>query len=162
MYVWGGRAGQSALLVFHAQEAGYPDMESAIYRVLAARQTTKDAWSPAAVQESSVMMALFLALVDRPLAKQTLQALESNSDAIGTGGSGVGNRDWLRAWALVDPQHAAESFARELAAAKDENAKRSVWYAGQEMVEFWTSDASNVVKLVTRGNGNIFSPNQEF
>ena len=30
--------------------AGYPDMESAIYRVLAMRPTTKDAWSPVAVQ----------------------------------------------------------------------------------------------------------------
>jgi hypothetical protein len=153
---------QSSLLAFHARLAGYPDMDSVIYRVLAMRQTTKDSWSPAGATESSVAIALFLALVDRALAKQMLQSLEVNSDAIGSGGTGVGSRDWLRAWALVDPPHSVALFERELAAAKDDNAKRSACYAALEMVEFWTTDPSNVVKLVTRGSGNIFSPDQEY
>ena len=108
--VFGGRAAQPALLAYQANTIGYPDMESAICRVLAMRPTTKDAWSPAAVNESSVMMAMFLALVDRPLAKQMLQAIEPASASLGSGGSGVGSRDWLRAWALVDPPHAVELF----------------------------------------------------
>jgi hypothetical protein len=161
-YVYAIRAAHAALLAHQANLVRYPDMEGAIYRVLAMRPTTKDAWSPVAVNESSVMMAMFLTLVDPPLAKQTLQSIEPHSAALGSGGSGVGSRDWLRAWALVDPSHAIELFQRELAAAKDENAKRSAWYAGMEMVDLWSGDPSNVVKLVTRGNGNIFSPDQEF
>ena len=60
---------QSAFSAYQARAAGYPDMESAIYRVLAARPTTKDTWSPVAVHESTVGMALFLALVDRSVAR---------------------------------------------------------------------------------------------
>jgi hypothetical protein len=162
VYVRDGVAGQAAMLAFHAKTAGYPDMESVIYRVLAIRPTTNDAASPVEAKESSAVMAAFLSFVDRPLAKQMLQAIEPTSDTLGSADTGFQRRDWLRAWALVDPPHAVELFERELAAAKDENSKRSAWYAGLEMVEFWTGDQSNIVKLITRGNGNVFSPDQEF
>jgi Tat protein secretion system quality control protein TatD with DNase activity len=53
-----------------------------------------------------------------------------------------------------------ELARRQLAAAKDENAKRSVWYAIEEVLELWNSDPSNIAKTLTRNHINIFSPEQ--
>ena len=153
---------QAALLAFHAQTTGYPDMESVIYRVLATRQTTKMCGRRRPCRNHWVSMALFLALVDPPLAKQLLESVDSSHDAIGTGGTGVGSGEWLRAWALVDPPHAVKLFERELAAAPNENAKRTVWYAGFEMVDFSEGRSEERVEARCPRNGNIFSPDQEF
>jgi uncharacterized GH25 family protein len=157
-YLAGERAAQPALLGIHARMAGYPDMESVVFRVMATRVTTKNTWSPAAVQESAVSTALFLALLDRTLAKEMLQAVEPYSDSLGTGGSGIGVRDWLRAWALVDPPHAVELTQHHLATAKDENAKRWVWSAAQEIIELWGGTPDDAVKRFSRDYVNVFSP----
>jgi protocatechuate 3,4-dioxygenase beta subunit len=157
-YLAGERAALPALLAVHARMSGYTDMESVICRVLATRVTMKNTWSPVAVQESAVASALFLALVDRPLAKEMLQAVEPNSDALGSGCCGIGIRDWLKAWALVDPLRAAEMVERQLAAAKDENAKRLMWYTSQQMIELWSGNLNDVVKCLSRDYGNVFSP----
>jgi protocatechuate 3,4-dioxygenase beta subunit len=157
-YLAGERAAQPALLGIHARMAGYPDMESVIFRVMATRVTTKNTWSPVAVQESAVSTALFLALLDRTLAKEMLQAVEPYSDSLGTGGSGIGVRDWLRAWALVDPPHAVELAQHHLATAKDENAKRWVWSTAQEMIELWGGTPDDAVKRFSRDYINVFSP----
>jgi hypothetical protein len=157
-YLAGERAALPALLSVHARMAGYPDMESVICRVLATRVTMKNTWSPVAVQESSVASALFLALVDRPLAKEMLQAVEPNSEAIGSGCCGIGIRDWLKAWALVDPPHTVELVERQLAAAKDENAKRLLWYSVQGVLELWNSSRDDVLTRLAREYSNVFSP----
>ena len=157
-YHAGERAALPALLAVHAKMAGYPDMDSVIYRALAMRPTTKSTGNPAATQDSNVVMALFLALVDRRLAKETLQAIEPNCDAIGSGWCGIGVRDWLRAWALVDPAHTADLVERQLAAAKDENAKRLLWYGVQGVLELWNSSRDEVLMCLTRDYLNLFSP----
>jgi protocatechuate 3,4-dioxygenase beta subunit len=157
-YLAGERAAQPALLGIHARMAGYPDMESVIFRVMATRVTTKNTWSPAAVQESAVSTALFLAILDRTLAKEMLQAVEPYSDSLGTGGSGIGVRHWLRAWALVDPPHAVELAQHNLATATDENAKRWAWSSMQEMVDLLGSDPNDSLKRLSREYINVFSP----
>ncbi len=160
--VFAPRAAQRALLAYQAGLAGYPDMESVIYRTLAMRPTGKNAWNPAAAQEASVMVAMFLALVDPPAAKQMLQSLEANSEAIGSGYSGVGRREWLKAWAIVDPPHTVDLAQRELAVAQDQNAKQMVGWAVMEIVDLWTCDPKDRVKRLIGYNPNIFSPDQEY
>ncbi len=135
---YGGREGQAALLAVQAQQIGYPDLGSVLYRTLAARPVaSKDDFSPVRVQESCVVMAMLVALVDPAIARQMLQSVEPNSDAIGSGFSGVGRDEWLKAWALADPQHAVDLAEKELAAAKDATAKQRAKSAAMEMVELW-------------------------
>ena len=157
-YMAGERAALPALLAVHARMAGYPDMESVIARVMATRVTMKNTWSPVAVQESSVASAMLLALVDRRLAKDMLQAVEPNSDAIGSGCCGIGACEWFNAWALVDPLHAAEVIERHFAAPKDDNARQYAWYAAQEAVDLWKSDPDGILERLVRNYSNIFSP----
>jgi hypothetical protein len=152
---YGGRGAQAAFLAVQAQEIGYPDVESAVYRALAARLAMKDAWSPVALQESFVVMAMYLALVDPPTAKAILHELEPVSEAIGTGYSGVGREEWLKAWALADPQHARELAERELASAKDQEAKERAQYAVRSMVELWATDPGQRLKSLSRRYSNM-------
>jgi protocatechuate 3,4-dioxygenase beta subunit len=158
---YGGRAAQAAVLVVEAHQAGYPDMESAIYRMLAVRPTTKDAWSPVAVQESVVVMAMYLALIDPQSAKQLLQSIEPTSDSIGSGYSGVGRDEWLKAWALADPQHALELADLEKTSAKDQNEKQRAEYALREMVELWVKEPGERLKILGRYQ-DMLPPEDDF
>jgi protocatechuate 3,4-dioxygenase beta subunit len=157
----GGKSTQAAATAVLANQIGYPDMESIVYRVLATRPTTKDAWSPAAAQESSVMMAMYLALIDPQTAKQVLQAIEPTSDNIGSGMSGVGRDEWLKAWALVDPQHAVELTERELASAKNDNEKRRAESTVSEMVELWFAAPGERLKNISQNSREMFPPEDE-
>jgi hypothetical protein len=132
---YGGRASKAAFLAVQAKQIGYPDIESVVYRVLACRTTKKNAHSPVAVLESHVAMASMLALVDPQTAKGILQSIEPQSEAIGSGMSGVGQDDWLKAWMLVDPRRGAELFDRELAAMKGNPGDSSRLYRLAEAVE---------------------------
>jgi hypothetical protein len=113
-----GRERKAAFLAMQARQIGYPDMESVVYRVLASRPTTKEEYSPARVAESLAAMAAILALADPLAAKEVLRGIESRSEGIGSGYSGIGREVWLKAWALADPKHAEELFDHELAKLK--------------------------------------------
>ncbi|MGD0518901.1 MAG: carboxypeptidase regulatory-like domain-containing protein [Thermoguttaceae bacterium] len=158
----GGRSAQAAATAVLANQIGYPDMESIVYRVLATRPTTKGGESPAAVQESCVVMAMYLALVDPQTAKQVLQSIEPTSDNIGSGYSGVGRDQWLKAWALVDPQHAVELTERELASAKNNNEKQRAENAVYTMVDLWFSLPGERLKNMSQNNREILPPEEEF
>ena len=154
----GSRSAQAAATAVIADRIGYPDMQNIVYRVLATRPTTKDADSPAAAQESCVMMAMYLALIDPQTAKQVLQAIEPASDSIGSGRSGVGRKDWLKAWALVDPQHALELADQEAARAENDNDKRNVANAVSEMVEsIWLARPSDRIRRILVGKEILFT-----
>ena len=84
------------------------------------------------------MTAVYLALVDRRAARQLLESLEPYAEAIGTGQSRVGRRDWLMAWALADPPRALELAKQELDGAQDEDARRRARSAVHAMVSLWT------------------------
>jgi protocatechuate 3,4-dioxygenase beta subunit len=113
---YGGEPAQAALLALQARRVEYPDLERLVWQVLAQRPTTTQDDSPARVVESQVIMALFLALVDPDLARQMLEDLQSRSELVGAGHSGVGREHWVNAWALVDTQRALEIAERETAA----------------------------------------------
>jgi hypothetical protein len=159
---YGGRASRAAVLAVLARQIGYPDMQSAEYRVLALRPTNKEMWSPAGAQETPVMIALFLGLIDQPLAKSLLRSVEPASDAIGTGGSGVGHREWLDAWTLADPEHAVELATRALSAAKDAAAKENALNETLEMVQLLLTPPAERLERITRNRPDMASPDREY
>jgi hypothetical protein len=159
---YGGSAARAALLTVLARQIGYPDLQSAEYRVLALRPTGRDVWSPAGVQETTVMIALFLGLIDPPAAKGLLQSVEAASDVIGTGGSGIGRRDWLVAWALTDPEHAVELATRELATAKNAQAKQNAFYTVTETVQLLLTAPGERLKHISQNKPDMASPDREY
>jgi|GEM_PF-2500563 len=118
---FGGRSGFSAWTAIQAKQIGYPDLESVVQRVLAARLSLKEINSPVRLVESRVAAARLLGLVDRATAKQILQAVEPQSHVIGSGYSNTRRQDWYQAWGVVDPNYAVKLFESELAAAKSQS-----------------------------------------
>lgn len=160
----GGRPAQAAVLAVTAQQIGYPDLESAINRALATRPTTGGKGNrfdgPGRVLESSTMLAMFLALIDRDSAKQVLQSIEPQSDSIGSGFSGVGREEWFKAWALVDPQHARELVEKELAADKDANASQRLESDISSIIELWLTAPGNRLKNISQRYRQLFRPDE--
>lgn len=93
--------------------------------------------------------------------KVLLQSVEPASDSIGSGSSGVGRNEWFMAWAMVDPEHAAELAERELDAIKDAKMKQSTWYGAMECVNLWLAGPDERLKNVLRRVGGQFSPEEE-
>ncbi len=110
---------QAALLAAQAREIGYPDMQNAVWRVLA---------SDMGDGEGRAM----LALADRETAQQVFQVDDRRDPMIGLP-KWYGTRPDtpLSAWALVDLKHAEELLDRQLAdikkiAVPHEQAERAV------------------------------------
>ena len=108
----------AAHIAARARQIGYPDMESVVMRVMAARPASLTG-GPERRIRLTVLGVLSLALLDPGMAHTALEQIESRL------GSGVfnpaklaGSRGpWFSAWALVDNQKAATLFEVELAAA---------------------------------------------
>jgi hypothetical protein len=145
-----------------AQQIGYADVQGAEYRVMALRPTNKEMWSPAMAQETPVMIALCLGLIDPPFAKRLLQSVESAADSIGSGASGVGRRDWLTAWTLVDPQRAVELAVQELAGAKETEARKNAVYSAMDVVQLLLTPAGDRQKQITQNHPDMRSPEGEY
>ena len=107
-----------------------------------------------------MMMGLFLGLIDREIAKQILQAIEPQSECIGSGYSGISRGEWFKAWALVDPQHTLELLDQELAA-QDPKLKRDAQNAAMEVVELWLTVPSERCKNISRRYSHMVPPNEE-
>jgi hypothetical protein len=155
--VRGGRPTRAALLALQASQVKYPDMESVIHRVLAARP----AGSPSREPESHVVMAMILALVDPETARDVLKSLEPHSEAIVSGGGGIGRDKWLRAWALADPRQLLARIERELNAAKgkpDWDMSRS---GIAEMVDILTVPPAKRLKPLTELLGEVWMPGEK-
>jgi hypothetical protein len=148
---YGGHLGQSAHLAAQAKDFGYPDLQRLVWQVLALRPTLEEATnSSARLVETRVVMALFLAKVDRQTAEQILWDIEPQSDLIGSGSIGVGRREWLRAWALTNPVHAIELAEREAAStAKTDAAGSHFWLL--DLADLWSLDPAEQLKKVASG-----------
>jgi hypothetical protein len=162
---YGGRPAQAAVVAVIAQKIGYPDMESVIYRVLATRATTKGSEnrgeSPARILESNTMQAMFLAMVDADTAEQVLRAIEPQSASVGSGSSGIGHGEWLKAWALVNPPHAVELAEKEWADAKTPEAKQRAESDLMEIVDLWLSPSGDRMKQLSRRfGGDVYFPTE--
>jgi len=119
----GGRAAFAARVATQAHQIGYTDMDSVIWRVLAARPVGSEISlsSPVEVVRSRIRMALILALACPEAARYELEQVDHRGDLPGGGGSGwIDRKYWLPAWALADLDHAEELFEKELAAAHDD------------------------------------------
>ncbi len=107
----------AAHIAARARQIGYPDMESVVMRVMAARPANLDG-GPERQIRFTTLAIISLALVDPETAFSALNQLEARL------GSGVYNpaklggarAPWLTAWALVDLNKAAKLFDDELAA----------------------------------------------
>jgi hypothetical protein len=106
-------------------------------------------------------MALLLAIVDADVATRLLKSIESQSDAIGSGYSGVGRETWFKAWALADPEHAMKLLDRELASAKEKTQKQTTQRIVHEILAVWTVPPAAQLKDISRRLG-VASPDEEF
>lgn len=158
---YGGRVSQAAVLAVLASQIDYPDMESMIHRVLASRSTTKGEYSPTRVVESNVAMAMLLALVDPETARGVLASIEPHGKAIGSGGSGIGQRELLIAWALADPRQVPVRVERELAAAKNKPDWDMYRSGLLHMPEILTVPPPERLKYVAQYLGRFWTPGQE-
>lgn len=158
---YGGQVSQAATLAVLASQVDYPDMDSVIHRVLASRLTTKDEYSPTRVVESNVAMAMLLALVDPETAREVLASVEPYRKAIGSGGSGLGQREFLIAWALADPRQVLVRVERELAAAEN----KPDWDMSRSgllnMAEILTVPPPERLKHLSQHLGRFWTPGQE-
>ncbi len=108
----------AAHVAARAQQIGYPDMDSVVMRVMAARPDdgTK---GPRREVRFMVIATISLALVDPGAARDVLNQLEPEFDPA----KFVGARPfWLSAWSLLDIKKAAAVFEAQLASVEtDQN-----------------------------------------
>ena len=106
----------AAHVAARAQQIGYPDMDSVVMRVMAARPEdgTRGARREVRVM---VLATISLALVDPGAARDVLNQLEAEFDPA----KFVGARaPWLSAWSLVDIKKAAAVFEAQLVAVEND------------------------------------------
>ncbi len=128
----------AARIALCARRIGYPDMEGAILRVLAARPIgERNALSNRGrLIESILEAAVPLALIDPAAARTLLEQIEARSglDPISLGNT---REPWLTAWALVDLKKAEALFEARLAALE-----------GEKEVRLWRTDFLTMVELL--------------
>ena len=105
----------AAHVAARAQQIGYPDMDSVIMRVMAARPTAAVS-GPGREIRLSILATVSLALVDPAAAEVALKQLE---ERLGSGASDPAKLHytrgpWFTAWSLVDLKKAAPLFEVEL------------------------------------------------
>ena len=114
----GGAPATAAHVAVAARHAGYPDMDSVLMRVMAARPGPDDHGfhDPATDVRMAATAAVPLALVDPGVARVLLEQLEARGGLDSAGIGDVAGHDWLRAWALVDLEKAEALVDAQLAA----------------------------------------------
>ncbi len=114
----GGAPATAAHVAVAARLAGYPDMDSVLMRVMAARPGPDDHGfhDPATDVRMAATAAVPLALVDPGVARVLLEQLEARGGLDSAGIGDVAGHDWLRAWGLVDLEKAEALVDAQLAA----------------------------------------------
>jgi hypothetical protein len=108
---------RAALVAVHAQRIGYPDLQSVSDRVLASRPSLGEAGASDRAFESSLPMAVILAVADPETAGQfLLRVLEPQAAYLDAAENRLTKAEWFEAWALADPKHAIELAERQWAA----------------------------------------------
>ncbi len=110
----GAGMASAARIASCARRIGYPDMQSVIMRVIAARPGDENGNRPVMMQAVAVA-TVPLALIDPGTARTVLEQLEARS---GFDPASLWNvrEPWLTAWALIDLKKAEAIFDAELAA----------------------------------------------
>ena len=115
----GGEMAGAAHVALCARRIGYPDMESVVMRVIAARPTDgRNASSERTrLGRAIAVSTVSLALVDPEAARTVLEQLESRA-GFDLAAEWSTREPWLIAWALVDLQKARAVFESALAVAR--------------------------------------------
>jgi RNA polymerase sigma factor (sigma-70 family) len=139
----GGEMAGAAHVAQRARQIGYPDMESVVMRVLAARPSPgrgRSAERTRFIHEIGVA-TVSLALVDPAVARTVLEQIEARA-----GFDPARDRNtrepWLIAWSLVDLEKAG-SVVDSILAALDR----------QKEVDIWNSGLNETVKILTTPPG---------
>jgi hypothetical protein len=120
---FGGGMASAGWVALCARRIGYPDMESVIMRVLAARSAGRNIHDPSMQIESSATAATILALIAPAAARDVLMQVEQRSGLERAELQRIAGRHWLEAWALCDLEHAERLLQAELDALVARRAK---------------------------------------
>jgi hypothetical protein len=151
----GGEMAGAAHVALCARRCGYPDMDSAVMRVLAARPADPrhGFGERQNVMRSIAVSAVPLALVDPGAARAVLEQLESRPGFDPVTLWNV-RAPWLVAWSLVDLAKAREVFEAELSALDREKKVVNLWGAGFfQMVELLTAPPDRREDVLGRQSG---------
>jgi protocatechuate 3,4-dioxygenase beta subunit len=136
----GGEMAGAAHVALCARRIGYPDMESVVMRVLAARPTAGRNASTERTRlgRAIAVSTVSLALVDPKAARTVLEQLEARG-GFDLAAEWSTREPWLIAWSLVDLQKARAVFESGLASL-DQQKEVNLWGTGFfEMVELLTA-----------------------
>ena len=98
---YGGAGPFVAAIAYQAKSIGYPDMDSAVWQVIAACRANNEIGQQRIA--ATVDTARLLALVDKLAARDLLNSIAITTDqALQTRGGQSLNERWLQAWLLVD------------------------------------------------------------
>jgi RNA polymerase sigma factor (sigma-70 family) len=160
----GGEMAGAAHVALCARRIGYPDMESVVMRVIAARPTDS---RNASTERTSVARAIavstvFLALLDPEAARTVLEQLESRA-GFDLAAEWSTREPWLVAWVLVDLRKAQAVFESALASL-DQQKEVNLWGTGFfEAVELLTAPPNRrEAILYKRAFGAYWRPGGEF
>jgi hypothetical protein len=159
----GGEMAGAAHVALCARRIGYPDMESVIMRVIAARPT---GGRNASTERTRLVRAIAvstvsLALVDPAAARTVLEQLESRA-GFDPATEWNTREPWLVAWSLIDLQK-AQTVVESALASLDQQKEVNLWGTGFfEMVELLTAapDRREAI-LDKRAGGAHWRPGEE-
>jgi hypothetical protein len=117
-------------LALSARRIGYPDMDSVVMRVIAARPTDSRNASTdrTSLGRAIAVSTVSLALVDPAAARTVLEQLESRA-GFDLATEWRTREAWLIAWSLVDLQKARAVF-ESILASLDQQKKINLWETG--------------------------------
>lgn len=118
----GGWPACAGFLAVQAEQIGYPDMESIVYRALACRPMKNKGYGSniaLPVLWSETFMAGLLSLVDRQVATDLLESIDVQARMVGLSPHAVARPAWLKAWCLVDAKRGQALFDEAFAAVKN-------------------------------------------
>jgi hypothetical protein len=136
----GGEMAGAAHVALCARRIGYPDMESVVMRVIAARPTDgrNASTERTRLSRAIAVSTVSLALVDPQAARTVLEQVESRA-GFDLAAEWSTRQPWLIAWALVDLQKARAVFESALASL-DQQKEVNLWGAGFfQMIELLTA-----------------------
>jgi uncharacterized GH25 family protein len=112
---FGGALASSAGIALNARKIGYPDMESVMMWVMAARPDGQSGFSDPAMQTLSTTIATpLVALLDPAAARTILGQIEARSGLSPPELAKIAGEWWLAAWALADLKHVQPLVEAEL------------------------------------------------
>ena len=133
---FGAALASSAGIALNARRIGYPDMESVMMRVMAARPDGRHGFNDPAMQaQATTIAAPLVALLDPAAAATVLGQVEARSGLSAADLASVAGEWWLAAWSLADLKHAEGIVEAQIAAVKTPEPPDQVLRGLHKMIE---------------------------